>query len=495
MAGLILKRPSPFAYPGSAAGIDASHPAAAGLLISTVARSGNHINLLNGAAGSIAGTPSRKLDGNLGDAVNFPGATDRINFASFPTTVFQTGTTAAIFRLNAVATLPVDICGDSNGSNVGFSIGLDQTVPAFTVRFNAFIIAGALDSYAANVPYFVAASRNASNNVSIVVRRLDNGQVRSAELFAASGGAAGIGTYVVGGRDNTSGRNLNGAVACSMRSTAALSQAQLQAWAQDPWSFWYPQKLDVWQMLKVAAGGTTFPQTVSVSCAASVSVAKQVGKSVAVACSGTVSVIKSAAKRIAVTCSGTVAALKSVGKRVAVACSGTVAVQATRAFLITVSVNCAASVSVTKQVAKRVVVACSGTVAPLKSIAKRITVACSTSTTVAAIRVFLVTITVGCATTVGAVRKSVGKVVAVSATASVTSTKAVAKRIAVACSGTVSATKQIGKRIAVTCSSLVSTVAQFLGLSSQLRGITVTTSVSSVQTAITTAAVDVEITG
>src|SRR6266550_8388364 len=128
----LLKR-LPFSYPGGLPGVDWTHPAAQNLLISTVAKDGNHVNLLKGVSGTIAGTPTRAIDGTISESVTFPGVTDRTNFP-FTTIAPPSATTAAIFRITVINASPTDFAGDSNGSNVGAGIGTDSSA-GFSFRW------------------------------------------------------------------------------------------------------------------------------------------------------------------------------------------------------------------------------------------------------------------------------------------------------------------------------------------------------------------------
>jgi hypothetical protein len=87
-----------------------------------------------------------------------------------------------------------------------------------------------------NRPYFIAGTVDGSVS-SFVAADLSTGQIQSSAgtglTFAANDG-----TYCYGG---TNTLHMNGNyLAAAMMSNADLTLAQLQAWAKNPWSFWYP---------------------------------------------------------------------------------------------------------------------------------------------------------------------------------------------------------------------------------------------------------------
>lgn len=243
LPSVLRQQRSKLAYPsGVVPGIDPSHVASRGILISTVARDGNHHDLITGKVATIAGTPTSKIDGLIGDSVNFPGNTDRCNFASFPTTAFAESTVACIFKMYTAPSAPVDAVGHSNGSNIGHGIGSTNGL-SFTARWGGnFVTFTSIPIAIVNAPYLyiVTASNSGGGTVRGFVKRLDTGQVWTESISALGTGSGGTGTFTVGGRDSTSGRMINGPVACSMMSTKFLSLFELHQWAKDPWSFWYP---------------------------------------------------------------------------------------------------------------------------------------------------------------------------------------------------------------------------------------------------------------
>lgn len=366
-------------------GIKGDHPAAAKLLIATVAINGNHVALTRGGArGTIVGTPTRKMNRILGETVAFPGATDRSNFGSFPTASVTNATIAAIFQLDVAPSLPIDVAGDSNGSNVGVGIGVIDT-GEFTIRFgNFFTMAGSIAKWAVGVPYFIAASVS-NGTTNYVVKRLDNGQLRSASFAVGASSSIGTGTFVVGGRDSTSGRNSRGPVACTMRSNSSLSLQQLLVWADDPWSFWYPDAADdgpqsfaAWVM---GLGGAVYNQTLSTTVAATNSLRRGVNKVLANSATATNTLLKRVTKTFSTssTAATTLSAIKG-GASV---------------ILLTFSTSVGSTTALTKRAGKVLTNSASASNSLIKGVRKNLTTTCSAATSFVARKciVYLKTIT------------------------------------------------------------------------------------------------------
>lgn len=257
---LLLRRPSPFAFPGGNPGIDPSHPAAKNLLISTVALNGSHVDLRNGVTGVITGSPTKLIDGVLGPAVAFSGTTDKLNFANFPTTSFTVGTAAVILRINAQGQIS-DICGDANGTTAGFGLGHDSLT--WHIRCGGlFLDVTSLPAPITGETYFYAVSVFGGNSPLpiFVLVRLSTGQVwylTGHAGFSTPATITGTGNYVVGNRDTTVNRQALANIAATMRSNVYLPLPQMLAWAQDPWSFWYPQKFDLLMALGPSSGSSS----------------------------------------------------------------------------------------------------------------------------------------------------------------------------------------------------------------------------------------------
>lgn len=444
----LLKRPSPFAFPGGLPGFDPSHPAAMGTLFSGASSpGGSFTSILNGKPGTKNGTPTTSIFGAIGPQTSFLGNSDNATFA-FPATAFSALTMAAIFTLSTVTGLAAYIMHNAAGGSTGIGTGIGASATLGLVCNNVGN-ANSLGSSVAislGVPYFAAVSVFSSTLAVAVLKNLQTGQITTFTGAPPAAATAGDGNIYIGNR-GTNTRQLGGGVAAAMWSSSFTNLPTLIAWAQDPWSFWYPQKLDLWSMLKVSSGAAVFNQTVNVTCASTVTMSRVIGKSIAVTCSGAVTRTQQTAKKIAVTCSGAVNLVKSIGKSIVA--------------------TCASAVTRTQQTAKKIAVTCTGSV------------------TLSAIRVFLVTISVNCSTSVAAIRKSVGKNIAVNVASTVTMSRAIAKSLAVTCTGTVNATKVIAKTIAVTCSSILSFIASFIGIGAMpIRQLNVTISAGSLSAAV-----------
>jgi hypothetical protein len=102
--------------------------------------------------------------------------------------------------------------------------------------------------------YFVAASRINGLGFSYVYTDLTTGQIfATVDSSASTSNPSTSGNFVIG--NMTGGTNPGGKIAAVMYSSSPMSLAALTQWAADPWSFWYPRKLDLSMMLKAPAGG------------------------------------------------------------------------------------------------------------------------------------------------------------------------------------------------------------------------------------------------
>jgi hypothetical protein len=225
-------------FPGTKAGFDPSHPASQGLIIATVPIGGNHRNIATGTVGTLTGTPAAQIIGNVGPAVACSG-TNRAAFTITGSAVTPS-TLAAIFFWSGTNAATQDICGSaasSGGNGVDLSMNASG-VPA--MRFFATQVATTLPALVANHSYFMVMSGVSGTGYSCAYTNLDTGQIFS-QFVSSANTYIGNGTYSVGNVGDGS-RPLNGSVGPSMYSGIYLSTAQAQAWAADPWSFWYSNK-------------------------------------------------------------------------------------------------------------------------------------------------------------------------------------------------------------------------------------------------------------
>jgi hypothetical protein len=253
----LLKRPL-LAYPGGNPGFDPSHMAAGGTRFSAIATGNGFINLMKGAAGVITNAPAAVIDGRIGPSVKFANSTDAVTFANQSVAIDASCTFGCIFIPNASIGNATLISTSSNASG-GFRLSLNSLVPIVTVNGNSGpIMTGT--SLVIGVPYFCgfSYSPNVASNATFVLMRLDTGAIlTSSPAYGALSSQASSGTYSVGTR--VSGNLVSDStIAAIMYSSALMSKAQLLQWAQDPWSFWYPQKFDLNMMLGASSSSNVF---------------------------------------------------------------------------------------------------------------------------------------------------------------------------------------------------------------------------------------------
>lgn len=251
----LLRRPSPFAYPGGLPGFDPSHPAAQGMTpghaFSGIANSG-FINLLTRKAGTKVSTPAPAIIGSVGPSQLFSGGTQSFTFAGQSTKNDVSFTVAAIVQFTAVTTNTY-FFSSSGAASTGFALGL-STVSLISLAFpgGGTGLSIASPTFTNGIPFFIAVSATqvGSNFIwNYAIVNLQSGQIFSGSgTTASTGPVAPNGTYMVG---NTPAgfHPANGNLAATMFAPAFFSKAQLLQWAQDPWSFWYPRSLDLSMML------------------------------------------------------------------------------------------------------------------------------------------------------------------------------------------------------------------------------------------------------
>lgn len=239
---LLLKRPSPFAYPGGNPGFDPSHVASNGSYASFVKGGGGTLfNLLSPRPPSTNTIAAQSILSGLGPCINNTANFKEETFTGFPTAQQAFYTKAAIVQFTAVSSLQC-IFGDGASSGSSFTGGTGLQLSAAGVvqifhtgntQFNAMTLL-------ANVPYFLAFSYSkstASNACSVVAVRLDTGQIVASTFSTNTNvGTAPSGTITIGSAAQVDKFYM----AACMASSAFMTLPQLLQWVQDPWSFWYP---------------------------------------------------------------------------------------------------------------------------------------------------------------------------------------------------------------------------------------------------------------
>jgi hypothetical protein len=232
-----LIRPNPFRFPGGKTGFNPNHIALVGggpLRFSGIsALSGNFIDVMTGAAGSINGSLTPSIDSAIGPKVTFADATTaRTDFSGKSGVADASVCLAAIFRFSSGSAFQfMLLAGSASGWGIGTSGGANLSLESYG--------GSSIDSglpVATGVPYFAIVSGNASASTFLLLN-LSTGQIKT----ATSTGSSSIGcngTYRVG---NAAGGSSNSATGVSavMCSANYLSATEALQWAQSPWSFWY----------------------------------------------------------------------------------------------------------------------------------------------------------------------------------------------------------------------------------------------------------------
>lgn len=258
-------------YPGSfKQGYDLNHIASApnkgvggtgATSLSVVAKGANAVNLLKGARGT-ATSMTAKMDGIIGPSVNFGTS------ITFPgsTTCPSIYTFAAIVRPSALAGFIYTMIATSNGTG-GLAFRVDSSnIPVTVVNSNAS--PGAAFAMTNGIPYFVAVSCNLTDTSNYIFNQvqvnLKTGQTLSTSFTSSLGAIGGItaaqaGTFFLGNASFP----WTGVLAAAMAESVFLTLPQLQQWAQDPWSYWYPTKYNLPLMLGAGSSSAAYTLTAS----------------------------------------------------------------------------------------------------------------------------------------------------------------------------------------------------------------------------------------
>lgn len=252
---LLLKRPNLLAYPGGNPGFNPSHVAANGISgrrgFSGVASGAGMISLLTGKPASLASTFTGSIGGLIGPGVSSTSATSKMTFTG-AVGPEQKVTIASIFTW--VAGHDGTLFSSSSGQNQQPAVYINGT----TNVFEAYGVTNVLSSglvVTAGVPYLGIVSFNAGGSSYFLLKNLLTGQVRTATTGDIGTSVAGTGLYIVGA-DGFSGDNFAGNIATMMYAPVFMTLPQMIAWSADPWSFWYPRRLDLSMMLKAPSTPT-----------------------------------------------------------------------------------------------------------------------------------------------------------------------------------------------------------------------------------------------
>ncbi len=244
-----FSRISRLAYPaGRVPGFDSTHPAAVGMSpghgFSGVAMSGAFPDLLKPLRGSVTGTVTFGMDGAIGPTINMSDASNNYIYSGYSTIVDTRATFAAIVNTTSIVTSGTTkgIITTSSG-NTGIYLSHKDSL----LRAGIFPANTSIDStiaLLANTPFFIAVSIDYSVGAYFLMRNLKIGSTKIEFVTGNLVPGAPNGSYDIGGNNNTF--SFNGAIAAAMFAPQACGIGALLQWADDPWSFWYPQPEENW---------------------------------------------------------------------------------------------------------------------------------------------------------------------------------------------------------------------------------------------------------
>lgn len=252
-SGLILRQP-PLIYRAGRPGFDPSHPASNGIRFSGISVGKNFNNLLSVPPTGTASGTSSVVDGLIGLATKFSGSNHFVKFTGQSTANDQAATVGCIFRFNTLSGTPV-LFANAATTATGYALQINSSGAAFFYN-NASGTTGASSfDLAAGNAYFIGASFN-SSVANFVLANLQNGQVFSSSSTGMStANTAPDGNYLIGS-DQFSNSSAS-SIAAIMVNSNLMSIPQLMQWAQDPWSFWYPNHFDLENVMAATAAVIT----------------------------------------------------------------------------------------------------------------------------------------------------------------------------------------------------------------------------------------------
>lgn len=236
---LLLKRPSPFAFPGGTPGFDPGHVASQGMApghgFSTILGQAQAVDILRPNVPSVtyngAGGMTTSIDGRIGPT--------SANAAGHGSRWFDSGISLANDQQATMAAIVVTPGSFTNGEIVSVGWGTIhanfRTNSAGNLQSNSAVSAFAL---AASTPYFTAVSLN-TTTANFIAVNLRTGQVLT-DTQSGSYTFSAPDLALITLLSNAGGVEFLGPASVLMYAPNFLSKFQLIQWSQDPWSFWYP---------------------------------------------------------------------------------------------------------------------------------------------------------------------------------------------------------------------------------------------------------------
>jgi hypothetical protein len=257
MVGILPLRKSLLTFPGGRPGFNPNHIAVVGAPyfgVSAVPIGNRFYNLVNGKVSVTGnGTVTAVNDVN-GPSVNvINGGGNYVQFTGLPTTtdgqftmaciVFPTATLATSSYWMFLGGSPNAIGCDATSGQLGADGGGG--------RDSGIVITP-------NNPWFVAVSMQySSGNFNFAATNLRTGRIQTANANHVETSAANTGTLQIG--TNFGGGPITGNIACVMHMPTYLSLQALAQWAADPWSYWYPNRIDFVDMFSAPSGTSYVP--------------------------------------------------------------------------------------------------------------------------------------------------------------------------------------------------------------------------------------------
>ena len=232
-----LLRRNPLQYPQGRPGVNLNHPASQKLQASCFASGARFLRIDKPVISTFAGTTSTPLiDGILGPSIRcsttFGAGGETHSFTVASAAGGSPGTLACICR-------PA-----STGGNLGVLIAADTPGNAINYFYSNNLVLGNSLGGASTItltgdePYFLAWTwPGGATTEYLVATNLRTGKILSASRTSATSGAASV-MAVMNAANQAAG--MGGPLSHGMYSVKFLTQRQLFAWANDPFSFWYP---------------------------------------------------------------------------------------------------------------------------------------------------------------------------------------------------------------------------------------------------------------
>jgi hypothetical protein len=248
VASRIVRR-NPFAYPGGLPGLDLTHPAAAGLsnglgFSAVWLANGTFVDLVAGLSFTAISSslPTKSTLGALGPCGLVNATTQPVQTSGQSMLTPTALTMAAIVQFAGAGDGNTNTVISTNNASGHFNqFGRAPSSSNFQYFYNNAVIAS---NYvlSTGIPYFIATSVLSSSKVNHVATNLLTGQIFStATTTSTTLGASSASPRI--GEDFGSGHYAAAYIAAAMMSVKFMPMPALLAWAADPWSFWYPQKV------------------------------------------------------------------------------------------------------------------------------------------------------------------------------------------------------------------------------------------------------------